>query len=55
MRIEYMCYGYCNGQAFREFFASLEQAKDWAIKFKRWHGGNDYCKVAKCEIEEVEV
>ena len=54
MRTEYMVYGNCNGQSFREFFKTIEQAKDYADKFRRWHGGNDFCYLAKVDITEFD-
>lgn len=55
MRTEWMAYGYVGGVFFREFFGNEISAKDYVKKFRKWHSGEDYCKMAKCEIEEVEV
>lgn len=53
MRTEYMVYGYCGGLPFREYFSTEGQASDYADRFRRWHSGDDYCKVARCEITDI--
>lgn len=55
MRREFMCYGYCKGLPFREFFPNKEMAKDYCEKFRKWHGTEDFCKVAECQVTDLEV
>ena len=55
MRTEYMVYGYVGGEFFREMFGNEMSAREYVKQFRRWHGGDDFCRMAKCEIEDIEV